>query len=402
MFKYPRYEQSLLEERYSGEGLFSPVKGLSLLGKRAANTSNLTNLSIMTDQTPPLCVREAASKQALSGGYIKNSLELREKIADYYLDSRLATFDAKSEIFITPGSQFAMDAAFKLLINPGDEVIIGSPEYATYEPMISFYGGKPRVIPLGFDGSRWCFDKDAFSRAITSETKLVVISNPNNPSGFVYRKEDIEHIVLEVKNKGCWLVSDEIWSMYLLDQNTKYTSFSSYEEIKDQTITLFSASKTFGMSGYRTGAVLGPSDFIVAVDQVNRYAAQAAPTIGQIALIEALNFEKTGSWLKSRIEEIRQRAQDIVESMNHFSKLRCTVPESGVFLFPDIGDYGMTSLDFSLNLLESKGVFVLPGYFYGLKADRFIRISLSVPEEDFRKGFGLFFDFISELESCQK
>jgi aspartate/methionine/tyrosine aminotransferase len=275
---------------------------------------------------------------------------------------------------------------------------MGEPEYATYEPMIHFYGGRATFCPLVLKGTTWSFDLAAFEKAVTPRTKLVVLSHPNNPVGYVYRPEELRSIARIVTQRGCWLLSDEIWSTLILDERLRFTSMAAFEEVKSRLVVLFSASKTFGMSGYRVGAIMGPADFIQAVDQVVRFTVQTAPTIGQVAFARALDLAETGPWLEERKAELRRRVKETVGQMNGLKKLRCAEPESGVFLFPFVGDYGMSSLKFAMRLLEEQGVYVLPGYFYGRHCDGYLRISLSVSEDDYRKGIGRLLEFVKSLE----
>jgi aminotransferase len=401
MGEFSRFKRCLLVDEYEEVGLPSPVQGEMELHhkvEKRKRTGDVINLSIMTEQTPPAVIRIAAAEQALKGGYIKNDFSVRKKICDFYEKERGAHFDPEAEIFLTTGSQLGLDSAFKLLIEPGDEVLIGEPEYATYEPMIYFYGGNARFFPLELKKNSWTFDLKKFEKAISPRTKLVVISNPNNPVGYVYRKDDIKEIVRLVKKNNCWLISDEIWSIYVLKDDLQFTSMGCFSDIKDRLVVLFSASKTFGMSGYRTGCIMGPRDFIEAIGQVVRFSVQSAPTIGQVAFARALDLDETGEWLDQRKVDLRRKINETVGRMNSFKKLRCAAPESGVFLFPYIKEYGMTSLEFASRLLEEKGVYVLPGYFYGRHCDGYLRISMCVSEDDYKKGMGRFLEFVGELE----
>jgi aspartate/methionine/tyrosine aminotransferase len=401
MRTFRRFDQSLLVKEYAEVGLPSPVQGnleLHHMVEKRKKTGDIINLSIMTDQTPPPVVRIAAAEQALKGGYIKNVFSVRKKICDFYEKDRGVRFNPETETFLTTGSQLGLDSAFKLLIDPGDEILMGEPEYATYEPMIHFYGGKATFCPLLLKGTTWAFDLAAFEKAVTPRTKLVVLSNPNNPVGYVYRRDELQAVAKIVKERGCWLLSDEIWSTLVLDERLAFTSMGCFEEIKDRLVVLFSASKTFGMSGYRVGAIMGPADFIEAIDQVVRFTVQTAPTIGQVAFARALDFAETAPWLDERKAELRRRIRETVKQMNGLRKLRCAEPESGVFLFPSIGDHGMGSLKFAMRLLEDKGVYVLPGYFYGRHCDGYVRISLSVSEDDYRKGIERVLEFAKALE----
>ena len=398
--KFARYEQALLANEYAEEGLPSPVQGnLKLHDLVNERGEDLINLSIMTDQTPPAVVRIAAAEQALKGGYIKNALFARKKIRDFYEREHDVRFDPESEVFLTTGSQLGLDSAFKLLIEAGDEVVLAEPEYATYEPMIHFYGGKAKFVPLNLTGDLWSLDLELFEKAVSSRTKLVVISNPNNPAGYVYRRNDIAEIAKIVEKNDCWLLSDEIWSPLIVKDGLDFTSPGCFDEIKDHLVILFSASKVFGMSGYRTGVIMGPRDFIRAIDQVVRFAVMAVPTIGQVAFARALDFDETGEWLKKRKQGLQKRIAETVPRMNSFEKLRCGEPESGVFLFPNIKEYGMSSLEFASRLITEKGLYVMPGLMYGRHCDGYLRISMSVPNEDFKCGMERFFDFIGELEA---
>lgn len=397
MTVFSRFQRALLQDEYKSFGLPSPVQGsLEIHHLVQKKGDAVINLSIMTDQTPPPVVRIAAAEQALQGGYIKNALFVRKMLCDFYEREHGVVFDSEKEIFLTTGSQTSLDSAFKLLIEPGDEVLIAEPEYATYEPMIYFYGGHATFAPLILKDNQWAFDLETFERAISPKTKLVVISNPNNPAGYVYRKEELREIVRLVKENDCWLLSDEIWSLLVLSEDIPFTSMGVFDEIRDRLVVTFSSSKAFGMSGYRTGAIMGPPDFMTAIDQVVRFVAQAAPTIGQVAFAKALEFDKTGEWVEQRKAGLRKRVKKTVEEMNGFKKVQCAEPESGVFLFPRIKDYGMTSLEFASRLVEEKGVYVIPGYFYGRHCDGYVRISMAVPEDDYLVGMQRFFGFLEE------
>jgi len=399
MHVFSRFQRSLLRDEYKSFGLPSPVQGsLEIHHLVEKKGDAVINLSIMTDQTPPPVVRIAAAEQALQGGYIKNALFVRKMICDFYERERGVVFDPQKEIFLTTGSQTGIDSAFKLLIEPGDEVLISEPEYATYEPMIHFYGGHAAFAPLIFKNNQWTFDLETFRKAISPETKLLVISNPNNPAGYIYRRDELEEITRLVKKNDCWLLSDEIWSILTLREDIPFTSMGVFNEIRDRLVVTFSSSKAFGMSGYRTGAIMGPPDFMAAIDQVVRFAAQAAPTIGQVAFAKALEFDKTGEWIEQRKAGLRKRVKEMVKRMNSLKKVQCAEPESGVFLFPCIKDYGMSSLEFACQLVEEKGVYVIPGYMYGRHCDGYVRISLSVPEDDFENGMGRVFEFLTEHE----
>jgi len=396
---FERFERSLLKEEYGEFGLPSPIEGNLNLKEVAKEKGDYLDLSILSEQTPPEPVRKAAADSALEGGYIKNYLPLREVITQFYKEKRNVDYDTEDEIFLTCGGQQALDGAFKLLVNPGDKVVMGEPEYAPNEPAVNFFGGTVETVPLSFNDQKWGFDADAFREKVSPATKLVIITSPNNPAGYVYREEDIETIADIVEENDCWLINDEIWASLTTNRKVDFKSLAAVNRIKKQTVTIFSFSKTFGMSGYRIGAILGPSELIRAMNQVLRFTTMSVPTMSQIAACEALDFDKTGDWLNARIERIMDRIDETVDRFKKYSKLKCARPESGVFLFPYIGDYGMSSLEFCKKLLKEKGVKVIPGYFYGKNSDGYVRISMSVPDDEFQEGMERFLQFIEEQEN---
>jgi len=396
MRDFARFKRSLLVDEYASAGLPSPIEAkLRLQREVNLRVGNMIDLSIMTDQTPPLEVRQVAAEAAMRGGYVKNLLSVRQKISELYA-TRFGVDLNPESMFLVAGGQTALDNAFKLLIESGDEVVLFEPEYATYEAMVRFYGGVPQAQPLKLSGERWSLDLAELREKVTPKTKLIVFSSPNNPSGYVFTREDLTEIARLADENDCWVISDETWAMILLDESAKFVSTAEFTRIRDRLVIIYSASKTFGMSGYRMGAAIGPSDFMAAFDQATRFSCHAAPTVGQYALEKALDLEITGGWIESRVAQLRERARETMPRIAAAKHLRCAYPQSGVFLFPDISCTGLSSMDFAVELLRDKGVYVFPGFFYGRHSDRHVRISMAVPDQDFEKGMDRLLAFVAE------
>jgi len=394
MREFTRYKDSMLVDEYAAAGLTSPIEGKQQLQKAIAATGGrFIDLSIMTDQTPPEAVRKAAADAAMKGGYDKNLLSTRTRLCEHFRTRYGVTFDPADEVFLTAGGQTALDNAFKLLVEPGDEVIIFEPEYATYEPMVRFYGGHAKAHPLRLEDGKWSLAVDELAAKVSSKTRLIAFSSPNNPSGYVFGRDELAAIAALAKKHDLWVLSDETWAMMLLDPQAEFVSAGVLQEIRDRLVVIYSASKTFGMSGYRMGAALGPADFMQAFDAATRFSCHAAPTIGQHALEKALDPSVTGEWVQRRVDNLRRRAAATVPRFRELG-VPCAVPRSGVFLFPDISGTGLTSMQFSLDLLADKGVFVFPGFFYGRHTDRHVRISMAVPDASYDKGMDALLDFI--------
>ncbi len=388
--------RSKLEESYREVGLPSPVDGMRELSDVVASQSDCVNLSIMTDQTPPKGVREVASKSALAGGYIKNYLPLRESICEYYGEHRGAKIDPRN-VILTVGGQFALDSVFKILLDEGDSVVTMDPEYATFEPQAAMYGGVVESVPLLLSGGAWSVDLDAFEQRMAAcRPKMVILSNCQNPTGYVYRPDVARRLAdIVADQKDCWLITDEIWSFLVLEEGLSFTSFTRFTDLYDRMATIFSLSKTFGMSGYRIGALIGPEDLVTETGNMMRFSNQAVPTISQYAATEAIKPEYA-PWLDQRIQKLRERTRKAAAKLDSLEGVVCAAPESGCFLFPDISKLGMTSQEFSVQAAKH-GVHVIPGYCYGRNSDSYVRISCAVPDNDFYEGIDRLCSFVRTL-----
>ena len=294
--------------------------------------------------------------------------ELREEISKW--NKRKYNLDySKDEIIVTCGGSEAIDIALRACINPGDEVIILEPNYVCYEPDILLAGGKPVKIQLK--------NKDAFKltpeeleAVITSKTKIVLINYPNNPTGAIMTKEDLEKIVPVILKHDLLVVSDEIYSELTYSGN--HFSIGSLPNMRDRTLTINGFSKSFAMTGWRLGYVMGPKQIIDQVKKIHQFVVMSSPTISQYAGIEALrNGDKDIERMKKEYDKRRKYLLKEFERLG----LPCFEPRGAFYTFPYIGKFGVTSEELATDLLEKEHVVVVPGTAFGDSGEGFVRIS---------------------------
>lgn len=295
-------------------------------------------------------------------------LELREEISKWNKRKYNLNYPAE-DIIVTCGGSEAIDIALRACINPGDEVIILEPYYVCYEPDVVLAGGVVVKIKLKNE-NEFRLTKKELEEAITNKTKILLMNYPNNPTGAIMTKSDLEEIAEVIKKHDLLVISDEIYSelTYSLD----HVSIGSLEGMKDRTITINGFSKTFSMTGWRLGYVMGPKPIMDQMKKIHQYVIMSSPTISQYAGIEAL---KNGDVDIDRMKkEYNKRRQYLLNEFNRLG-LPCFEPRGAFYIFPDIRRYGMTSEEFATGLLEKEHVVVVPGTAFGDNGEGFIRIS---------------------------
>ena len=294
--------------------------------------------------------------------------ELREEISKW--NKRKYNLDySKDEVIVTCGGSEAIDVALRACINPGDEVIILEPNYVCYEPDILLAGGVPVKIQLKNENEFRLTPKE-LEDAITSKTKILLINYPNNPTGAIMTKEDLEKIASVVIKHDLLVVSDEIYSELTYSGN--HFSIGSLPNMKERTITINGFSKSFSMTGWRLGYVMGPKQIMDQVKKIHQFVVMSAPTISQYAGIEALRNGDAD--IEKMKKEYDKRRKYLLKEFDRLG-LRCFEPKGAFYIFPHIGKYGMTSEEFATDLLSKEHVVVVPGTAFGESCEGFVRIS---------------------------
>lgn len=319
-------------------------------------------------------------------------IALREEIANYYSRKYNISYDPKSEVLVTVGGSEGIDMAIRTLIDPEDEVLLVEPSFVCYRPIAETCGAK--VISLTTKAENgFKLMPDEIENAVTPKTKLLILPYPNNPTGAVMRKEDLEKIAEVIKKHDLFVISDEIYSELTYGKNT-HCSIASIQGMKERTIVINGFSKTYSMTGWRLGYALGPEPVIAQMTKLHQFAIMSAPTNSQYAAIDAL---KNGD---ADIEKMKQdydmRRRYTVNLFNEMG-LTCFEPEGAFYVFPSIRSTGLSSEAFCEKLILAKRVAVVPGNAFGDCGEGYIRVSYCYSIDNIRKATEKIKEFIDEL-----
>lgn len=363
----------------------------------AEEMKNVISLGVgEPDFKTPWHIRDTAIEYLNQGKtrYTANAglIELRHEIADFYKRKYNVEYDGKSEVLITVGGSEGIDMAIRTIISPGDEVLVIEPSFVCYSPLVSMAGGKVVTVTTKAE-NKFKLTPEELESAITSKTKLLVFPYPNNPTGGIMRREDIEKITDIIIKNNIFVLSDEIYSE-LTYGNEKHCSIASIEGMKERTIVINGFSKTYSMTGWRLGYALAPAPIIEQMTKLHQFAIMSAPTNSQYAAIEALrNGDKD---IEKMREDYDMRRKFTVNAFRKIG-LDCFEPEGAFYVFPCIKSTGLTSDEFAEKLIMSKRVAVVPGTAFGECGEGFIRVSYCYSIENIKKAIDRIEEFINEL-----
>ncbi len=321
-------------------------------------------------------------------------MELREAISDYLKRKYSLSYDAASEVMVTVGGSEAIDIALRAMLDPGDEVIIPQPSYVSYEPCTVLAGGKPVFINLKEEN---CFRLTAkeLLDAITEKTKILILPFPNNPTGAIMEKEDIEAIAKVVIEHDLFVLTDEIYSE--LTYKGDHVSIASLPGMKERTVYINGFSKAFAMTGWRLGYACAPSVILKQMLKIHQFAIMCAPVTSQHAAIEAL--KNCDAEVASMKQEYDRRRRFLVHSFKEMG-LSCFEPFGAFYIFPSIKKFGMTSDDFATALLKEQKVAVVPGTAFGASGEGFVRISYAYSLKRLKEALARIEAFLKEHEGA--
>ncbi len=317
--------------------------------------------------------------------------ELRQEICNYYARKQGVMYDPLKETLVTVGGSEGIDLALRCMLNPGDEVIIPTPCYVSYEPCTIMADGVPVILPLKNE-NQFRLTPEELESAITEKTKVLILAFPNNPTGAIMEKSDLEKLVPIIEKYDLMVISDEIYSE--LSYKSKHVSICSLHGMQERTIVINGFSKAYAMTGWRLGYALGPELVIKQMIKLHQFAIMCAPTTSQYAAVEAL---KNGDDdVAEMMEAYNQRRRYL---MNEFKEMNlpCFEPFGAFYVFPCIKEFGMTSEEFALKFLEEEKVAVVPGTAFGDCGEGFLRISYAYSIDDLKVAIGRLKDFIEKL-----
>ena len=347
------------------------------------------------DFVTPWHIRVAAMESLQKGKtyYTSNSgtLELRQEIASYQNRRYSLTYDPKDEIIVTVGGSEAIDLAMRACINPGDEVIVPQPAFVCYGPIASLAGGVPVIISTK-EENKFKLTAEELKAAITPKTKLLVLPYPNNPTGAIMTREDLEPIAEILRGTGIIVLSDEIYSE--LTYGREHVSIANLADMRESTIIACGFSKAYAMTGWRMGYTLAPREITKQMLKIHQYAIMCAPTMSQFAAMEAMkNGDEDVAMMRN---EYNRRRRYIVGGLRELG-IECFDPEGAFYVYPNISKFGMTSEQFCERLIDEASVAIVPGTAFGDCGEGFARISYAYSVEHIAKALERIDHFIRTL-----
>lgn len=321
-------------------------------------------------------------------------MDLRKEICNYLARRFDCNYDAKTETLVTVGGSEAIDIALRAMINPGEEVIIPQPSYVSYEPCAILAGAKPIIINLKNE-NEFRLTAQELEDAITEKTKVLILPFPNNPTGAIMEKADLEAIREVIIKHDIFVISDEIYAE--LSYKEKHVSIASLPGMKERTILINGFSKAYAMTGWRLGYACGPDNIIKQMTKIHQFAIMCAPTTSQYAAVEAL---KNGDDdVRQMCEAYNQRRRFLMHEFERMG-LPCFEPYGAFYVFPCIKEFGMTSEEFATKLLEEEKVAVVPGTAFGDCGEGFLRISYAYSIDNLKVALDRIEAFINRLRNC--
>ena len=322
--------------------------------------------------------------------------ELREEICRYLKRRFALDYDPVTETLVTVGGSEAIDLAMRVMLDPGDEVLIPEPCYVSYVPCVVLADGVPVTIELK-EENQFRLTKEELLSAITDKTKILVMPFPNNPTGGVMRREDLEEIAQVCIEKDIYVLSDEIYSE--LTYGADHVSIASLPGMKERTLLINGFSKSYAMTGWRLGYICGPQVIVEQMTKIHQFAIMCAPTNSQYAAVEALRHgDADVAQMRTAYDQRRRYLMHAFKEMG----LSCFEPFGAFYVFPCIKEFGMSSDEFATRLLEEEHVAVVPGSAFGACGEGFVRISYAYSLENLKLAMERLSRFVGHLREWQK
>lgn len=388
-------------EKYVGKAAAAiPPSGIRKFFDIAAEMKDCISLGIGEPDfiTPDnFCKYGIDSINAGKTQYTSNNglLELRVAIAEYLKDRYNLSYKADTDILVTVGASEGIDIALRMLINPGDEVIIPSPSYVSYAPCVSLCQGV--AVPINCQAKNsFKLMPDELEAAITPKTKVLILPYPNNPTGAIMEREYLEAIAPIIEKNDLIVLSDEIYSE-LTYGGKRHVSIAEIPSMYDRTIVLNGFSKAFAMTGWRIGYIAANKTFIAAMRKIHQYAIMCAPTASQYVALGALKESLKNGYkeVNGMVDKYNERREYLVARLNKMG-LSCFEPRGAFYVFPCVASTGLDGQGFANALLQSKRVAVVPGDAFGASGKDFVRISYAYSIESIKKALDKIEEFVKE------
>ena len=318
--------------------------------------------------------------------------ELKQEIGKYLKRRMHIDYDYNTEILVTVGGSEAIDIALRAMLNPGDEVLIPQPSYVSYVPCAVLAGGKPVIIELE-EKDQFKLTKEKLLEKITPNTKVLILPFPNNPTGAIMEREDLEEIAKEIEEKDIFVISDELYAE--LTYKGEHVSIAAIPGMRERTVLINGFSKAYAMTGWRIGYAAAPEIILTQMLKIHQFAIMCAPTTSQYAAVEALkNGDEDIARMKKAYNERRKYL------MRAFAELGmdCFEPYGAFYIFPCIKRFGMSSDEFANRLLQEEKIAIVPGTAFGDSGEGYLRVSYAYSLEDLQKAISRIRRFVDRLD----
>ncbi len=376
------------EVRFSGIRKFFDI---------AATMDNVISLSVgEPDFKTPWNIRKEAVRTLEKGKttYTANAglIKLREAISDYTFKNNGIRYDPASEILVTVGGSEAIDDAFRALLDPGDEVLVPEPSFVCYAPLVNMAGGVAVTIETKLEDN-FKLTPEELKAKITDRTKALVLPYPNNPTGAVMRRNELEAIAEVLRDTNIIVISDEIYGVLTYGEE-RHVSIAEIEGMKERTILINGFSKAFSMTGWRMGYSMAPAPITTQMLKIHQYGIMCSPTVSQYAAITALT--ECEEDVQNMKDEYDSRRRFVVKGFNDMG-LPCFEPEGAFYAFPCIKSTGLSSQEFCKRLLQTKKVAIVPGDAFGDSGEGFVRVSYAYSLAHLDTAMQRIREFLNEL-----
>ncbi|WP_448807567.1 pyridoxal phosphate-dependent aminotransferase [Aminobacterium colombiense] len=373
------YEKSARMQQCSFEGGIRDIFEAAL--KLESKGQKIYHLEIgRPDFDSPECAKKAAI-QALEEGFVHytsmNGIpSLREAIAEH--ERKKGCLFGPQNVIVTSGASEALLTSMLALLNPGDEIILPTPCFVSYREQALLAGAVPVMVP-SFLENRYQLDMESIKKALTPRTKMIIINSPNNPTGALMHRGDVEELIALVQGKDIWVVTDECYSDFIYDN--EHVSIASYPEMKKQVILVSSTSKTFSMTGWRIGYLMAPEPVLPFLSKAHLMTISCANSFAQVGAAEA--YKSGAAHTQEMVAAFKERRNIVVSALNRCPGIKFPDPQGAFYVLPSIEKLNMKPLDFAKELMERYGVAITPGNAFGI--DNHVRIAYAIPAEDLRQ-----------------
>lgn len=383
------------DNSFSQRILDTPPSGIRKFFELTIGHDDIISLGVgEPDFATPWVCREEAFYHLEKGetSYTSNwgLLELRQEIAKY-MKKQGMEYDANNEILVTIGGSEAVDLALRTVLNEGDEIIVCEPCYVSYQPLAELCGAK--LVHLDTSKDNFVPTAKSINECVTEKTKVIMLCSPSNPTGRVIGEEELAKIAQIAKEKGIWVISDEIYCELLYD-GRKHHSIGAAEGMKDWTIVVNGFSKSFAMTGWRIGWMAAPKDLMAQAVKLHQYSSICAPIMSQYAAMEGL---KNGMAEVERMRRSYERRRNLMIKGFQDMGIPCTEPEGAFYVFPDIRGTGLASEEFARRLVEEYKVAVVPGGCFGKAGEGFVRCCYATDTDRIKTAMKHIKDFVGTL-----